>query len=172
MSIHTFHYYIYKGKLRVYQQSLSQISAISRKASDFFRLRAKVWWIVAKWKSVLQSEKFTFYSITFWTLCPLCSPDQRIKVHPDYHQHLWCMRVCSCSCYGGNIYAKRLKQSLEQSALPSRQCLQGYSCLFQQVNAKTHSAKCVPHDTNWWEMHQWRLRTVKQLKSSTVWKCQ
>ncbi len=52
-----------------------------------------------------------------------------------------CIRYGQLACLEGTMNAERYIKVLEQHMLPSRQCLfQGRPCLFQQDNAKPHTA--------------------------------
>uniref|UniRef100_A0AAR2IMB0 Tc1-like transposase DDE domain-containing protein n=1 Tax=Pygocentrus nattereri TaxID=42514 RepID=A0AAR2IMB0_PYGNA len=120
-----------------------------------------------------------------WTLCPPVQKPASLMVWGCVSAHgMGNLHICE-----GTINAERYIQVLEQHMLPSKQRLfQGCPCLFQQDNAKPHSARvttawlrskrvldwpaCSPNLSpieNVWhimkrKIRQWRPRTVEQLK--------
>ena len=96
---------------------------------------------------------------SFWKCGTPCHPDQRGQGQPKLLSTLsseacmmvWgCMSACgmgSLHVWKGTINAEKYIQVLEQHMLPSRHHLfQGRPCIFQQDNARPHSASIT---TSW-----------------------
>ena len=195
---------MYKCKLKLYHAKRKPYINNTQKHCRLLWARAHLRWTDAKWKSVLWSDESTF-QIVFGNHGRRVLRAKEEKDHPDCYQ---CkvqkpasVMVWGCvSAHGmgnlhiceGTINAERYIQVLEQHMLPSkRRLFQGRPCLFQQDNAKPHSARvttawlrskrvqvldwpaCSPDLSpieNVWrimkrKIRQRRPRTVEQLKS-------
>ncbi len=110
-------------------------------------------WTVSKWKSVLWSDRSKFDILVGDHGCHVLRAKEEGNL-PACYQHSVqkpaSLMVWGCiSAYGmgslhvleGTMNAERYIKVLEQHMLPSRRCLfQGRPCVFQQDNAKPHSA--------------------------------
>ena len=154
LSVTTVHRYICKCKLKLYYAKRKPFLNNTQKRRRLGWARAHLRWTDAKWKSVLWSDESTF-QIVFGN----CG--RRVLRTKEEKNHLDCYRckgqnpssvmVWGCiSAQGmgnlhiceGTINAERYIQVLEQHMLPSKQRLfHGRPCLFQQDNAKPHSAR-------------------------------
>ena len=155
LSVNTVRRNICKCKLKLYYAKWKPYINNTQKRHRLLWARAHLRWTDAKWKSVLWSDKSTF-QIVFGKCgrCVLRTKEE--KDHPDCYkrkvQKPASVMVWGCiSAQGmgnlhiceGTINAERYIQVLEQHMLPSKRCLfHGRTCLFQQDNAKPHSA-CV-----------------------------
>ncbi len=102
-------------------------------------------WTITQWKRVLWSDESVF-QVFFGRNGRRVLQTKEEKDHPDCYQHF-------CD---GTINAEKYIEILEHNMLPSRRHLfQGRPCIFQQDNAKPHSA----HITKSW-LRRKRVRVL------------
>ena len=154
LSVNTVRRYIHKCKLKLYHAKRKPYINNTQKRRRLLWARAHVRWTEAKWKSVLWSDESTF-QIVFGNNGRRVLRTKEEKDHPDCYQRKVqkpaSVMVWGCvSAHGmgnlhiceGTINAERYIQVLEQHIVPSkRRLFQGRSCLFQQDNAKPHTAR-------------------------------
>ena len=166
--------------------------------------KAHLKWTEAKWKTVVWSDKSKF-EIVFGNHGRHVLRTKDERDHPACYQRsvqkpaslmVWgCISAYwmgSLHIWKGTINAERYIEVLEQHMLPSRRrLLQGRPCIFQQDNAKPHTASITtawlrrrrvrvlnwpacspdlsPIENIWrimkWKIRQRRPRTVEQLES-------
>ena len=153
LSVNTVRRYIRKCNLKLYYAKQKPFIN-TQKRRRLLWARAHLRWTDAKWKSVLWSDESTF-QIVFGKCGRRVLRTKEEKDHPDCYgrkvQKPASVMVWGCvSASGmgnlhiceGTINAERYIQVLEQHMLPSKQRLfHGRPCLFQQDNAKPHSAR-------------------------------
>ena len=153
LSVNTVRRYIRKCNLKLYYAKQKPFINNTQKRRRLLWARAHLRWTDAKWKSVLWSDESTF-QIVFGKCGRRVLRTKEEKDHPDCYgrkvQKPASVMVWGCvSASGmgnlhiceGTINAERYIQVLEQHMLPSKQRLfHGRPCLFQQDNAKPHSA--------------------------------
>ena len=154
LSVNTVLRYIRKCNLKLYYAKQKPFINNTQKRRRLLWARAHLRWTDAKWKSVLWSDESTF-QIVFGKCGRRVLRTKEEKDHPDCYgrkvQKPASVMVWGCvSASGmgnlhiceGTINAERYIQVLEQHMLPSKQRLfHGRPCLFQQDNAKPHSAR-------------------------------
>ena len=154
LSVNTVRRYIRKCNLKLYYAKQKPFINNTQKRRRLLWARAHLRWTDAKWKSVLWSDESTF-QIVFGKCGRRVLRTKEEKDHPDCYgrkvQKPASVMVWGCvSASGmgnlhiceGTINAERYIQVLEQHMLPSKQRLfHGRPCLFQQDNAKPHSAR-------------------------------
>ena len=154
LSVNTVRHYISKCKLKLYHAKQKPFMNNIQKRRRVLWARAHVKWTDAQWKSVLWSDESTF-QIVFGNTGRRVLRTKEEADHPDCYQRKVqkpaSVMVWGCiSSHGmgdlhfceGNINAEKYIQILEQHMLPSKQRLfHGRPCLFQQDNAKPHSAR-------------------------------
>lgn len=154
LSVTTVRRYICKCKLKLYYAKQKPFINKIQKRRRLCWARAHLRWTDAKWKSVLWSDESTF-QIVFGNCGRRVLRTKEEKNHPDCYrrkvQKPASVMVWGCiSAQGmgnlhiceGTINAERYIQVLEQHMLPSkRRLFHGRPCLFQQDNAKPHSAR-------------------------------
>ena len=154
LSVNTVRRYICKCNLKLYYAKQKPFINNTQKRRRLLWARAHLRWTDAKWESVLWSDESTF-QIVFGKCGRRVLRTKEEKDHPDCYgrkvQKPASVMVWGCvSASGmgnlqiceGTINAERYIQVLEQHMLPSKQCLfHGRPCLFQQDNAKPHSAR-------------------------------
>uniref|UniRef100_A0A8C1J3L4 Tc1-like transposase DDE domain-containing protein n=1 Tax=Cyprinus carpio TaxID=7962 RepID=A0A8C1J3L4_CYPCA len=130
-----------------------------QKHRHFLWANAHLKWTVAKWKTVLWSDKSKF-EVLFGKLGRHVIQTKEDKDNPSCYQHsvqkpaslmVWgCMGACglgSLHIWRGTINAERSIQVLVQHMLPSRRhLLQGRPCIFQHDNARPNTASIT---TSW-----------------------
>ena len=154
LSVNTVRRYIRKCNLKLYYAKQKPFINNTQKRRRLLWAWANLRWTDAKWKSVLWSDESTF-QIVFGKCGRRVLRTKEEKDHPDCYgrkvQKPASVMVWGCvSASGmgnlhiceGTINAERYIQVLEQHMLPSKQRLfHGRPCLFQQDNAKPHSAR-------------------------------
>ena len=153
LSVNTVRRAIHKCKLKLYHAKKKPYVNTIQKRRRLLWAKAHLKWTEAKWKTVLWSDESKF-EIVFG------NHGRRVLRTKDERDHPACyqrsvqkpasLMVWGCiSAYGmgslhiwkGTINAERYIEVLEQHMLPSRQRLfQGRPCIFQQDNAKPHTA--------------------------------
>ncbi len=140
-----------------------------QKRRCFLWAKAHLKWTVAKWKTVLWSDKSKF-EVLFGKLGRHVIRTKEDEDNPSCYQRsvqkpaslmVWgCMSACgmgSLHIWKGTINAERYIQILEQHMLPSRRRLfQGRPCIFQHDNARPHTASIT---TSW--LRRRRIRVLK-----------
>ncbi len=165
LSSTTIRSYIHKCQLKLYCAKGSPMLTVSRSAVDFSRRH--LGWTITQWKRVLWSDESVFQY--FWEEWTPCAPDQRRKgssrlLPATSPKARVCHGMGCVSALGkgnlhfcdGTINAEKYIEILEHNMLPSRRHLfQGRPCIFQQDNAKPHSA----HITKFW-LRRKRVRVL------------
>ncbi len=124
-----------------------------QKRSRVLWAKAHLKWTVSKWKSVLLSDESKFDILVGNHGHRVLRAKEEGDLPACYQRSVQkpgSLMVWGCiSAYGmgslhvleGTMNAERYIKVLEQHMLPSRQCLfQGRPCVFQQDNAKPHTA--------------------------------
>ena len=151
LSVNTVHRAIHKCKLKLYHAKKKPYVNTIQKRRHLLWAKAHLNW--AKWKTVLWSDESKF-EIVFGNhgRCVLRTKD--VRDHPACYQGsvqkpaslmVWgCIStdgMGSLHIWKGTINAETYIEVLKQHMLPSRQRLfQGRPCIFQQDNAKPHTA--------------------------------
>uniref|UniRef100_A0A8C1YXG6 Tc1-like transposase DDE domain-containing protein n=1 Tax=Cyprinus carpio TaxID=7962 RepID=A0A8C1YXG6_CYPCA len=165
LSVNTIHRAIQRCWLKLYWPYLKMI----QKRRRFLWAKAHLKWTVAKWKTVLWSDKSKF-EVLFGKMGCHVIQTKEDKDNPSCYQRsvqkpaslmVWgCMSACgmgSLHIWKGTINAERYIQVLEQHMLPSRRRLfQGRPCIFQHDNARPHTASIT---TSW--LRRRRIRVLK-----------
>ncbi len=153
LSVNTIRHAICRCQLKLYNAKRKLYVNMVQKCRRVLRTKANLKWPVSKWKSVLWSDAFKFV-ILVGNHGHLVL---RAKEEGDllaYHQCLvqtpaslmvWgCISaysVVSLHVLEGTMNVERYIKILEQHMLPSRwRLFQGRPCVFQQDNAKPHTA--------------------------------
>ncbi len=145
----------------------SPMLTVSRSAVDFSGLGGI--WDGPSHSGNVYCGQMNQYFRYFWEEWMPCAPDQRRKgssrlLPATSPKARVChgMGLCQCPCKGnlhfcdGTINAEKYIEILEHNMLPSRRHLfQGRPCIFQQDNAKPHSA----HITKSW-LRRKRVRVL------------
>uniref|UniRef100_A0A803JHS9 Paired domain-containing protein n=1 Tax=Xenopus tropicalis TaxID=8364 RepID=A0A803JHS9_XENTR len=169
LSVNTIHRAIRRCQLKLYSAKKKPFLSKIHKLRRFHRARDHLKWSVAKWKTVLWSDESQF-EVLFGNLGRHVIRTKEDKDNPSCYQRsvqkpaslmVWgCMSACgmgSLHVWKGSINAEKYIQVLEQHMLPSRRHLfQGRPCIFQQDNARPHSASIT---TSW--LCRRRIRVLK-----------
>uniref|UniRef100_A0A8C1C7B0 Tc1-like transposase DDE domain-containing protein n=1 Tax=Cyprinus carpio carpio TaxID=630221 RepID=A0A8C1C7B0_CYPCA len=169
MSVNTIHRAIRHCRLKLYRSKKKPYLNMIQKRRCFLWAKAHLKWTVPKWKTVLWSDKSKF-EVLFGKLGCHVIRTKEDKDKPSCYQRsvqkpaslmVWgCMSACgmgSLHIWKGTINAERYIQVLEQHMLPSRRRLfQGRPCIFQQDNARSHTASIT---TSW--LCTRRIRVLK-----------
>ncbi len=169
LSVNTIHRAIRRCRLKLYRSKKKPYLNMIQKRSRFLWAKAHLNWTVAKWKTVLWSDKSKF-EVLFGKLGCHVIRTKEDKDNPSCYQRsvqkpaslmVWgCMSACgmpSLHIWKGTINAERYIQVLEQHMLPSRRRLfQGRPCIFQHDNARPHTASIT---TSW--LRRRRIRVLK-----------
>uniref|UniRef100_A0A9J7XCR1 Paired domain-containing protein n=1 Tax=Cyprinus carpio carpio TaxID=630221 RepID=A0A9J7XCR1_CYPCA len=152
LSVNTIHRAIRRCRLKLIRSKKTYLNMI-QKRRRFLWAKAHLKWTVAKWKTVLWSDKLKF-EVLFGKLGRRVMRTKEDKDNPSCYQRsvqkpaslmVWgCMSACgmgSLLIWKDTINAERYIQVLEKHILPSRRCLfQGRPCIFQHDNARPHTA--------------------------------
>ncbi len=147
LSVNTIRCAICRCQLKLYHAKRKPYVNMVQKRRCVLWAKAHLKWTVSKWKSVLWSDESKFDILVGNHGCSVLRAKEEGDL-PACHQHSVQKPGC-ISAYGmgslhvleGTMNAERYIKVLEQHMLPSRQCLfQGRPCLFQQDNAKPHTA--------------------------------
>ncbi len=159
---------IHKCQLKLYCAKRKPYVNSVQKRRRLLWARRHLGWTITQWKHVLWSDESVFQVFfgrngrrVLWT--------KEEKDHPDYYQQqvqkpgsvmVWgCVSALgkgSLHFCDGTINAEKYIEILEHNILPSRRHLfQGRPCIFQQDNAKPHSA----HITKSW-LRRKRVRVL------------
>ncbi|KAG2462527.1 TCB1 transposase, partial [Polypterus senegalus] len=169
LSVNTIHHAISRCQLKLYSAKKKPFLSKIHKLRRCHWARDHLKWSVAKWKTVLWSDESRF-KVLFGNLGHHVIRTKEDKDNPSCYQRsvqkpaslmVWgCMSACgmgSLHVWKGTINAEKYIQVLEQHMLPSRRHLfQGRPCIFQQDNARPHSASIT---TSW--LRRRRIRVVK-----------
>ena len=169
LSVNTIHRAIRRCQLKLYSAKRKPFLSKLHKLRRLHWARGLLKWSVAKWKTVLWSDESRF-EVLYGTLGRHVIRTREDKDNPSCYQRsvqkpaslmVWgCMSACgmgSLHVWKGTINAENYVQVLEQHMLPSRRHLfQGRPCLFQQDNARPHSAAIT---TSW--LRRRRIRVLK-----------
>lgn len=154
LSATTIRRYIIKCNLNLYYAKRKPFINKIQKRRRLLWSRAHLKWRVSKWNSVLWSDESTFQVVMGQQGRRVLRTKEE-KDHPDCYQRK-AQKPASVMVWGcisangmgnlhickGTINAERYIEVLEQHMLPSRQRLfRGRPCIFQQDNARPHSAK-------------------------------
>uniref|UniRef100_A0A3P8Y3P8 Tc1-like transposase DDE domain-containing protein n=1 Tax=Esox lucius TaxID=8010 RepID=A0A3P8Y3P8_ESOLU len=169
LSVNTIHCAIRRCQLKLYRSKNKPCLNRIQKRRRFRWAKDHFKWTVAKWKSVLWSDKSKF-QVNFGKLGRHVIRTKEDKDNPSCYQHsvqkpaslmVWgCMSACgmgSLHIWKGTINAHSYIQVLEQHMLPSRcRLFQGRPCIFQHDNARPHTASIT---MSW--LHRRRIRLLK-----------
>ncbi|MBN3294693.1 TCB1 transposase, partial [Polypterus senegalus] len=169
LSVNTIHRAIRRCQLKLYSAKKKPFLSKIHKLRRCHWARDHLKWSVAKWKTVLWSDESRF-EVLFGNLGRHVIRTKEDKDNPSCYQRsvqkpaslmVWgCMSACgmgSLHVWKGTINAEKYIQVLEQHMLPSRRHLfQGRPCIFQQDNARPHSASIT---TSW--LRRRRIRVLK-----------
>ncbi len=169
LSVNTIHRAIRRCRLNLYRSKKKPYLNMIQKRRRFLWAKAHLKWTVAKWKTVLWSDKSKF-EVLFGKLGRHVIRTKEDEDNPSCYQRsvqkpaslmVWgCMSACgmgSLHIWKGTINAERYIQVLEQHMLPSRRRLfQGRPCIFQHDNARPHTASIT---TSW--LCRRRIRVLK-----------
>ncbi len=169
LSVNTIHRAIRRCRLNLYRSKKKPYLNMIQKRRRFLWAKAHLKWTVAKWKTVLWSDKSKF-EVLFGKLGCHVIRTKEDEDNPSCYQcsvqkpaslMVWgCMSACgmgSLHIWKGTINAERYIQVLEQHMLPSRRRLfQGRPCIFQHDNARPHTASIT---TSW--LRRRRIRVLK-----------
>ncbi len=169
LSVNTIHRAIRRCRLKLYRSKKKPYLNRIQKRRRFLWAKAHLKWTVAKWKTVLWSDKSKF-EVLFGKLGRHVIRTKEDKDNPSCYQRsvqkpaslmVWgCMSACgmgSLHIWKGTINAERYIQVLEQHMLPSRRRLfQGRPCIFQHDNVRSHTASIT---TSW--LRRRRIRVLK-----------
>ncbi len=169
LSVNTIHHAIRRCRLNLYRSKKKPYLNMIQKRRRFLWAKAHLKWTVAKWKTVLWSDKSKF-EVLFGKLGRHVIRTKEDEDNPSCYQRsvqkpaslmVWgCMSACgmgSLHIWKGTINAERHIQVLEQHMLPSRRRLfQGRPCIFQHDNARPHTASIT---TSW--LRRRRIRVLK-----------
>uniref|UniRef100_A0A9J8C7U4 Tc1-like transposase DDE domain-containing protein n=1 Tax=Cyprinus carpio carpio TaxID=630221 RepID=A0A9J8C7U4_CYPCA len=159
LSVNTIHRAIRRCRLKLHKSKKKPYLNMIQKCRHFLWAKAHLKWTVAKWKTVLWSDKSKF-EVLFGKLGRHVIWTEEDKDNTSCYQRsvqkpaslmVWgCMSACgmgSLHIWKGTINAERYIQVLEQHMLPSRRRLfQGRPCIFQHDNARPHTASIT---TSW-----------------------
>lgn len=168
LSVNTIHRAIRRCQLKLYSAKKKPFLTKIHKRRRFHWAKSHLKWSVAKWKTVLWSDESRF-EVLFGNLGRHVIRTKEDSDNPSCYQRsvqkpaslmVWgCMNACgmgSLHIWKGTINAERYIQVLEQHMLPSKRRLShGRPCIFQQDNARPHSASIT---TSW--MRGRRIRVL------------
>ncbi len=168
LSSTTIHSYIHKCQLKLYCAKRKPYVNSVQKRRRLLWARRHLGWTITQWKPVLWSDESVF-QVFFGRNGRHVLRTKEEKDHPDCYQQQvqkpGPLMVWGCvSALGkgnlhfcdGTINAEKYIEILEHNMLPSRRHLfQGRPCIFQQDNAKPHSA----HITKSW-LRRKRVRVL------------
>ncbi len=168
MSSTTIRSYIHKCQLKLYCAKRKPYVNSVQKRRRLLWARRHLGWTITQWKRVLWSDESVF-QVFFGRNGRRVLRTKEEKDHPDCYQQQvqkpGSVMVWGCvSALGkgnlhfcdGTINAEKYIEILEHNMLPSRRHLfQGRPCIFQQDNAKPHSA----HITKSW-LRRKRVRVL------------
>ncbi len=160
--------YIHKCQLKLYCAKRKPYVNSVQKRRRLLWARRHLGWTITQWKRVLWSDESVF-QVCFGRNGRRVLRTKEEKDHPDCYQQQvqkpGSVMVWGCvSALGkgnlhfcdGTINAEKYIEILEHNMLPSRRHLfQGRPCIFQQDNAKPHSA----HITKSW-LRRKRVRVL------------
>ncbi len=160
--------YIHKCQLKLYCAKRKPYVNSVQKHRRLLWARRHLGWTITQWKRVLWSDESVFQVFFGRNGCRVLRTKEE-KDHPDCYQQQvqkpGSVMVWGCvSALGkgnlhfcdGTINAEKYIEILEHNMLPSRRHLfQGRPCIFQQDNAKPHSA----HITKSW-LRRKRVRVL------------
>ncbi len=153
LSSTTIRSYIHKCQLKLYCAKRKPYVNSVQKRRRLLWARRHLGWTITQWKRVLWSDESVFQVFFGRNGCRVLRTKEE-KDHPDCYQQQvqkpGSVMVWGCvSALGkgnlhfcdGTINAEKYIEILEHNMLPSRRHLfQGRPCIFQQDNAKPHSA--------------------------------
>ncbi len=153
LSVNTIRRSICRCQLKLYHAKRKPYVNMVQKRRRILCAKAHLKWTVSKWKSVLWSDESKFDILVGNHGCRVLRAKEEGDL-PACHQRSVLkpatLMVWGCiSAYGmgslhvleGTMNAERYIKVLEQHMLPSRwRLFQGRSCVFQQDNAKPHTA--------------------------------
>ncbi len=168
LSSTTIRSYIHKCQLKLYCAKRKPYVNSVQKRRRLLWARRHLGWTITQWKRVLWSDESVF-QVFFGRNGRRVLRTKEEKDHPDCYQQQvqkpGSVMVWGCvSALGkgnlhfcdGTINAEKYIEILEHNMLPSRRHLfQGLPCIFQQDNAKPHSA----HITKSW-LRRKRVRVL------------
>ncbi len=168
LSSTTIRSYIHKCQLKLYCAKRKPYVNSVQKRHRLLWARRHLGWTITQWKRVLWSDESVFQVFFGRNGCRVLRTKEE-KDHPDCYQQQvqkpGSVMVWGCvSALGkgnlhfcdGTINAEKYIEILEHNMLPSRRHLfQGRPCIFQQDNAKPHSA----HITKSW-LRRKRVRVL------------
>ncbi len=168
LSSTTIRSYIHKCQLKLYCAKRKPYVNSVQKRCRILWARRHLGWTITQWKRVLWSDESVF-QVFFGRNGRRVLRTKEEKDHPDCYQQQvqkpGSVMVWGCvSALGkgnlhfcdGTINAEKYIEILEHNMLPSRRHLfQGRPCIFQQDNAKPHSA----HITKFW-LRRKRVRVL------------
>ncbi len=153
MSVNTIRHAICRCQLKLYHAKRKPYVNMVQKRHRVLWAKAHLKWTVSKWKSVLWSDESKFDILVGNHRRLVLRAKEEGDLSACYRRSVQTpasLMVWGCICaYGmgslhvleGTMNAERYIKVLEQHMLPSRQRLfQGRPCVFQQDNAKPHTA--------------------------------
>ncbi len=167
LSSTTIRSYIHKCQLKLYCAKWKPYVNSVQKRRRLLWARRHLGWTITQRKCVLWSDESVFqvFFLEEWTPC---APDQRRKGSSRLlpatspKARVCHVRGCVSALGKGNLHfcdctinAEKYIEILEHNMLPSRHLFQGRPCIFQQDNAKPHSA----HITKSW-LRRKRVRVL------------
>ena len=143
LSVNTVRRAIHKCKLKLYHAKKKPYVNTIQKRHRLLWAKAHLKWTEAKWKTVLWSDKSKF-EIVFGNHGRRVIRTKALITKPASLMVWGCISAYgmgSLHIWKGTINAERYIEVLEQHMLPSRwRLFQGRPCIFQQDNAKPHTA--------------------------------
>ncbi len=153
LSVNTIRHAICRCQLNLCHAKRKPYVNMVQKRGHVLWAKAHLKWIVSKWKSVLWSDESKFDILVGNHRCRVLQAKEEGDLPACYQRSVQkpaSLMVWGCiSAYGmgslhvleGTMNAKKYIKVLEQHMLPSRRPLfQGRPCVFQQDNAKPHTA--------------------------------
>ncbi len=167
LSVNTIHCAICRCQLKLYDAKTKLYVNMVQKHRRVLWAKAHLKWTVSKWKSVLWSDELKFDILVGNRRCRVLRAKEEEDLQACYQHSVQkpvSLMVWGCiSAYGmgslhvleGTMNAERYIKVLEQHMLPSRwRLFQGRSSVFQQDNAKPHTAAIT---TAWLRWRVWVL---------------
>ncbi len=168
LSSTTIRSYIHKCQLKLYCAKRKPYVNSVQKRRRLLWARRHLGWTITQWKRVLWSDESVF-QVFFGRMDAVCSGPKKKRIiqtvtcNKSKSQGLSWYGVVVSALGKGNLYfcdgtinAEKYIEILEHNMLPSRRHLfQGRPCIFQQDNAKPHSA----HITKSW-LRRKRVRVL------------